>query len=104
MNTYLTIAIIVAIILLAYMLIKLNKTIRKKAYKLFLIAEHNFLSGEGEEKLNYVVSNIYQYLPSIIKLFISESTLKVIIQKMFDEIKDLLDDGKINKSNEREEK
>lgn len=103
MNIYITIAILLAIILLVYMLLKLNKNIRQRAYKLFLYAEHNFVSGAGESKLEYVVNNVYQYLPSIIRLFVSENMLKRVIQKMFDEIKDLLDDGKRNKSIERKD-
>lgn len=95
LNT-ITIAILVAIILLAYMLIKLNKNIRLKAYKLFLKAEHNI--KDGECKMNYVVENIYLYLPTMIRIFVSEESLKRIVQKMFDEIKDLLDDGKRNGS------
>ena len=65
--------IIVGIILLCYMLIKLNK------------------------------DNIYRYLPSIVTFFISPDTLQKIVQKMFNEIKDLLDDGKRNKSTKGEE-
>lgn len=99
MNTQIACAmIIVAIILLIYMLIKLNKNIRLKAYELFLKAEHEFVSGYGESKMDYVVENIHNYLPTIISIFISEETLKKILQKMFDEVKDLLDDGKRNKS------
>lgn len=102
MNIYITISIIVSIILLFYLLIKLNKNIRQKAYRLFLYAENNLLGGNT--KMDYVVQNVYYYLPSFVKLFISTSTLEKIIQKMFDEIKDLLDDGKRNKSIERNDK
>lgn len=97
MNTQIAcVMIIVAIILFTYMLIKLNKNIRLKAYELFLKAEHEISSGGG--KMDYVVENIHNYLPTIVSFFISEETLKKILQKMFDEIKDLLDDGKRNKS------
>lgn len=95
--------IIVGIILLCYMLVKLNKDIRLKAYELFLKAEHEFVSGSGENKMYYVVDNIYRYLPSVVTFFISPDTLQKIVQKMFDEIKDLLDDGKRNKSTKGEE-
>ncbi len=95
LNT-ITIAILVVIILLAYMLIKLNKNVRLKAYELFLKAEHSI--NDGECKMNYVVENIYLYLPTMIRIFVSEESLKRIVQKMFNEIKDLLDDGKRNGS------
>ena len=91
-----SIMIILGIIILAYMLIKLNETIRKEAYKLFLKAEHK--GASGIYKMSYVVSNIYSILPNIVQFFISRDTLEKIVQKMFDEIKDLLDDGKRNKS------
>lgn len=93
-----SIIIIVAILLLIYMLIKLNKKIRIKAYEFFLEAEIKFSSGEGQYKMDYVMENIYDYLPAIAKIFISRETFKKIIQKMFNEVKDLLDDGKRNKS------
>lgn len=97
MNIYIISAmIVIAIILLAYMLIKLNKNVRLKAYELFLKAEHNI--SDNTCKMNYVVENIYSYLPVSVKIFVSEESLKRIVQKMFDEIKDLLDDGKRNDS------
>lgn len=88
--------ILVAIILLIYLLIKINKNVRLQAYKLFLKAEHEIIGGE--DKMSYVVSNIHSYLPTMVKFFVSEESLKRIVQKMFDEIKDLLDDGKRNDS------
>lgn len=94
--------IIILIIVLIYILIKINKNIRLKAYEYFLKAEHEFISGHGEDKMNYVIENVYSYLPTIITIFISQKTLKMIIQNMFYEIKDLLDDGKINKSTKGE--
>jgi hypothetical protein len=52
--------------------------------------------------MQYVIDNIYSYLPTIIRIFVSPELLEKIVQKMFDEIKDLLDDGKINKSTKGE--
>lgn len=90
--------IIIIILVLIYILFKINKDIRIKAYEYFLKAEHEFMSGQGEEKMNYVIENIYFYLPNFVRLFISQDSLKEIVQKMFNEIKDLLDDGKRNSS------
>lgn len=99
MNTNtIVIALLLAMICLAYVLIKINKKIRLKAYELFLKAEHNFVSGAGENKMNYVVENIYCYLPVPVRIFINEESLRKLVQKIFDEIKDLLDDGKRNGS------
>ncbi len=90
--------IILGIILLSYLLIKLNKDIRLKAYDLFIRAEHHFGSGTGKNKMKYVIENLYRYLPNLVTIFISTETLQKIVQKFFNEIKDLLDDGKRNKS------
>ena len=98
-----SIAIIVAIIFLVYLLLKVNEKIRTKAYEFFLKAEHEFINGEGEIKMDYVVSNVYVYLPTFVRIFMTEENLKVLLQKMFDEVKDLLDDGKFNNSTEVEE-
>lgn len=81
------------------MLIKLNGSIRKQAYRFFLIAEHFFEGDDvGDRKMEYVLDHVYPYLPKILQIFISPELLQKIIQKMFDEIKDLLDDGKRNNS------
>lgn len=93
-----TIVIMIAIILLMYFLIKINDKVRIQAYELFLKAEHKYMSGEGLEKFKYVIDNIYPYLPTTAKILISKDTLSEIVQGMFDEIKDLLDDGCRNDS------
>lgn len=98
MNEYLIIGIGVLIILLfLYAMVKISKSFRNKVYQLFLFAENNVIKGK---KLDYVVNEIYNYLPTIMKI-LPKSTYKKIIQSMFNEIKDLLDDGKINKSNKK---
>jgi hypothetical protein len=97
MKEYIIIGILVLVILVSFYLLMQFKKVREKAYKWFLKAEHYYI--DGEDKMNYVIENIYPYLPISIRLFISENTFKNIVQTMFDEIKDLLDDGKFNKSN-----
>lgn len=73
--------------------------LREEAYKLFIAAEHLYEeSGSGKEKFTYVVTSIYELLPSVLKLLVTEKELEKIIQIWFDEIKDLLDDGKLNDS------
>ena len=83
----------ILILLILYVILKLHKKFRSKVYKLFLKAEKEIKSGE---KMDYVVEQLYPYLPNIIKIFISESTLRKILQKMFDVIADFLNDGKVN--------
>ena len=92
------ISIIVFITL--FVIIKYDK-VRNRANALFLQAEKYVT----EDKLQYVSDNLYQYVTGTIPLigiFIKDEAFKQIVQKLYDETrdlaKDLLDDGKINKS------
>ena len=91
----------VAIGITVYLYIRDNtiEGIREDAYQLFLKAEHMFTeSNSGQEKMKWVLTQIHNIIPGWAKLFISESTLEYIVQMWFNAIKDLLDDGKYNKS------
>lgn len=95
MNEYLIIAIGVLVAIASIVLtIKFSSKFRKMAYKLFIYAEDNIISGE---KMDYVVTQIYDLLPSPLRI-LPESFYKKILQMLFDEIHDMLDDGKRNKS------
>jgi len=73
--------------------------IREDAYQLFLKAEHRFTeSKSGQEKMSWVLVQIHNILPAWARFFISEATLEYIVQMWFNAVKDLLDDGKYNKS------
>lgn len=72
--------------------------IRNDVYKLFCVAENKFVYGENAEKFNYVISRAYVLLPPVMKLFISETLLRKVVQAWFTSVKDLLDDGRLNKS------
>lgn len=75
--------------------------IRVDAYKLFLKAENGFKgTGKGKQKMEWVVKAINGVIPNWLKVFVSDDMLKELLQTWFDNIKDLLDDGKINKSTE----
>lgn len=94
MNKYLlTAIIIIAIIILLYIVLKINSKFREKAYKLFIYAENHFT----EDKMDYCVEQIYNYLPVPFN-FLPAVFYRWLLQKAFDEIKDLLDDGRINNS------
>lgn len=96
--------IAVAILLVIYTRHKSIEDIREDVYELFLKAEHLFEeSGAGEEKLDWVVEAAYPLLPKPIQFIVTPSMLKIIIDKWFKGIKDLLDDGKLNGSAEDEE-
>lgn len=75
--------------------------IRKDVYQLFLQAEHIFTETEsGKQKMKWVVGRARLLLPDFLQAFVSEELLHKVIQTWFDAVKDLLDDGKYNKSTE----
>ena len=83
----LSIATVLLCISVVILLLKFNKTFKKRAYFWFLKAEKEI--GKGK-KMDYVVEHIYELLPTIFKV-LPKSTYKKILQKLFDEIKNLLD-------------
>lgn len=98
MNETIILVIGVIVILLIIMLIlKLCGKFRTKVYQLFIQAEKTVQSGQ---KMDYVIDNIYSYLPSVAKVFINESALRWILQRMFNVVKDFLNDGKFNRNGE----
>lgn len=77
--------------------------IRVDVYQLILEAEHMYKeTGQGKQKFKWVVSQARLLLPKWIMFFITEETLEQIIEIWFQGVKDLLDDGKYNKSAEGE--
>ena len=96
MNEYLIIAIGVLVAIASIILtIKFSSKFRKFAYDLFLFAETNVVKGK---KMDYVVGQFYELLPTPLRI-LPKSFYKNVLQKTFDEIHDLLDDGKNNNSN-----
>lgn len=91
---YLILGIIV--VLIGFYILLQVKVIRDRANALFLEAEKNIT----EDKLEYVAHNLYDRLPSIVKLFLNPEGFTVIVQKMYDKTRkiaeDLLNDGKFN--------
>lgn len=83
----------IAILLILFVVLKLCGKFRSKIYKLFIEAEKVSKSGQ---KMNYVIDNIYSYLPSVLKIFVNKTVLRWILQKMFNKVKDFLNDGKFN--------
>lgn len=84
---------LIILLVLFYVILKLCGKFRNKVYQLFIKAEKVAKKGE---KMDYVVEQIYLLIPSPINIFINESALRWILQKMFDVVKDFLNDGKIN--------
>lgn len=93
--------IVISVIWMGYTYLK-NRTldeIRGDVYQLVLRAEHTYKeSTSGKQKMKWVVSQARKLLPGWLQIIISEEMLEKIIQVWFDEVKDLLDDGKMNGS------
>lgn len=99
---YLTIGSIAFAVFIFLLVIIKVETLRNRANALFLQAEKYV----NENKIEYVCNNLYTYVPSVAKLFINEQFFKEIVQMIYDNTrkiaKDLLDDGKLNKSGKDE--
>ena len=98
-----TIYLLAVLALAIYVFVKIVQTVglekvRKVVYKAFVEAEHEFIHGQNASKFEYVVEIAKNKLPMPYCMFISESLLRTTIQLWFDICKDLLDDGKFNKS------
>ena len=89
----LIITVTVLISILAFYLVCQTK-LREKIYALLLDAEKT--DDDDKTKFEYVCSNAYEYVPSCFKVFISESSFRVLVQKLYDKLRDLAKDGKID--------
>ena len=93
----------IALVVFAVLLVIIKvEQVRSRANALFLQAEKYVT----EDKFDYVCENLYSYLPSVLHIFINDELFKKIVQYFYDIsrnlAKDLLDDGKLNKSNKEE--
>lgn len=94
-------ALAVLTVVIAYQYAKMKglEGIRENVYQLILKAEHIYKeSGQGEQKLKWVVQQARGLLPKWLQVIMSEEVLLKIIDWWFKEVKDLLDDGKVNGS------
>lgn len=95
---YLLIGGIALVVFIIFFIIITVKQIRDRANALFLQAEKYVT----EDKLLYVSENLYEYLPTVAKIFLKPEGFDRTVQKLYDKTrrlaKDLLDDGKLNKS------
>ena len=82
-----------------YLRDKSLEEIRADVYQAFLEAEHTYLeTGSGQQKMKFVIHKARDLLPNWAQVFISEDLLYRVVQMWFDAVKDLLDDGKYNRS------
>lgn len=95
------IVIAISVLMIAYAYFKDKKLgeIRVDVYRYFLKAEHKMKESKaGQQKMEWVISRARLLLPKWLQILISDETFKKIVQLWFDQIKDLLDDGKLNHS------
>ena len=86
-------------IVYSYLKDKRLDDIRGDVYQLFLKAERMYrASGSGQQKMKYVISRARQLLPPWLQALISDKALERLLETWFREVKDLLDDGKVNGS------
>lgn len=73
--------------------------IRTDVYVLILKAEHIYNeSGQGMQKMKWVANQARGLLPKWMQSIVTEEMLIRVIEEWFKGVKDLLDDGKVNRS------
>lgn len=72
--------------------------LRAEAYKLVIQIQTLANTLEGKRKFELALDSLYSYIPTILKPFITKEILAKYLQKCYEDIKDYLDDGVINKS------
>lgn len=94
--------VLFALVFVVYCIVKHKwDLLRTSAYKLMRIAQKTITgSQKGQARFDQVMEDLYNIImPPWLKPFISEELLSATLQKWYEEIEDLLDDGKCNDSN-----
>lgn len=105
-NTIVTIVLIVTALVITgvgiyfYLRDKSLDEIRAEVYQKFLEAEHDKKLTTGKKKMKWVLQQARYLLPSWAQVLITDTFLEKVVEGWFQAVKDLLDDGKINKSTE----
>ena len=94
--------VIIGVGLFFYFRDKSLNEIRADVYQKFLEAEHDETLTSGKQRMKWVLQQARMLLPGWVQMIITDSFLEKIVQGWFDAIKDLLDDGKLNKSTKEE--
>jgi hypothetical protein len=90
---------ILALILIFYAIVTRQwGVLQVAALKLMLSAERLMATESGKAKMEAVFAAVWARVPSVLKLFITEKSLREKLQEWFNLAKDYLDDGTINKS------
>ena len=80
----------IAILGYLYWMIKKNG-LRAFVIKLIVAAEDQFEKGANQEKINYVIDSLLEFLPKILRCFITRENVKSFVQKVFNSVKEALD-------------
>ncbi len=92
--------IVLLINILIYAFLEWEK-FKREAYKYMLAAKKlakDAILNSGEEQQEWVIEKILKVSPKGITIFLGEERLKSIIKGLYDNMKDLLDDGELNES------
>lgn len=92
----LTIVVGVVVIFIGYIIYLCKKTgLRKVALDAILKAEEQYHSTTGQERLQLAVDYVYEQLPALLRIAFTKDIIKKylanFVQKVFDEVKELLD-------------
>ena len=80
----------IAILGYLYWMIKKNGLI-PVVVKMIVAAEDQFEKGANQEKINYVIDSLLEFLPKIFRYFITRENVKAFVQGVFDDVKEALD-------------
>lgn len=94
--------IIMAALLIYVVYLIINRKwekLRLFAYMLILEAEKSLKGNKkGQERFNLVIDKLYAFIPKWLQFFLTEEFMRKKLQEWFIDIKDYLDNGKIDNS------
>lgn len=86
-------------LVITYLRDRTFEEIRRDIYGLMKKAEKKYKeSSQGQQKMKWVIGKARLLLPPWLQQLLSDAALEAILQVYFDEIKDLLDNGKLDGS------
>lgn len=79
---------------LCYLIYRIKKEgLRPVVIDLILEAEDSFEEGKNREKMEWVIEKVLYMIPKPFQLFLTVENVENFIQRIFDEIKEVLDYG-----------
>ena len=98
-NTMCIIILILACVsILVYLLYRIKKDgLIPVVVKMIVAAEDQFEKGANQEKIDYVIDSLLEFLPKILRCFITRENVKSFVQKVFNGVKEALDYKAVDK-------